>query len=106
MDARLEINELPIGKWTRDYKNMLEEMAQKNEITDIKEFHKDNVVRFVLKVPNLDSLSNDEIEKRFKLTTNLTCGNMVLFDKDYTIKKYADEIEILEEFYGYRYEMY
>lgn len=27
MDGKLIINELPIGKWTRDYKNMLEEMA-------------------------------------------------------------------------------
>lgn len=36
---KLSISELPIGKWTRDYKTMLEEMAQKDEILDIKEFH-------------------------------------------------------------------
>jgi DNA topoisomerase-2 len=28
-DTELEITELPIGKWTRDYKAMLEEMAVK-----------------------------------------------------------------------------
>lgn len=31
---------------------------------------------------------------------------MVLFDRNYAIKKYYDEIEILEEFYSYRYDMY
>lgn len=35
----LEITELPIGKWTRDYKNFLEELAIKEEIEDIREYH-------------------------------------------------------------------
>lgn len=38
-DTELEITELPISKWTRDYKNFLEELAQKDEVTDIKEYH-------------------------------------------------------------------
>lgn len=40
-DCELEITELPIGKWTRDYKAQLEEMATKNEnfITNISEYH-------------------------------------------------------------------
>ena len=32
---KLEIFELPLRKWTRDYKNFLEELAQKDEIEDI-----------------------------------------------------------------------
>lgn len=28
-ETEIEITELPIGKWTRDYKSMLEEMAIK-----------------------------------------------------------------------------
>lgn len=35
----LKITELPIGKWTRDYKNYLEELAQKDEIEEIREYH-------------------------------------------------------------------
>ena len=50
---KLVISELPIKKWTRDFKNFLEELAQKDEIDDIKEFHTDNTVKFVLTVPNL-----------------------------------------------------
>jgi DNA topoisomerase II len=44
--------------------------------------------------------------KDFRLTTSMSCSNFVLFDRDYKIRKYANEIEILEEFFYYRYEMY
>ncbi len=47
-DDELEITELPIGKWTRDYKNFLEELAQKEEIDDFREHHEENRVHFVL----------------------------------------------------------
>lgn len=51
-------------------------------------------------------MTDDEIEKKFKLTSAISCNNLVLFDRNYKIKKYADEIEILEEFYDYRYKLY
>jgi DNA gyrase/topoisomerase IV subunit A len=51
-------------------------------------------------------LSQDEIEKKYKLTANISCGNFVLFDKDYHIKKYNNEVEILEEFYQHRLLVY
>ena len=38
-DDELQITELPINKWTRDYKNFLEELATKDEIDEIKEYH-------------------------------------------------------------------
>ena len=38
-DDQLEITELPIGKWTRDYKNFLEELVVKEVIEDIREYH-------------------------------------------------------------------
>lgn len=49
----LRITELPIGKWTRDYKNFLEELAQGDEIEEIREYHEENRVAFALSVPNL-----------------------------------------------------
>lgn len=52
-EDELEIKELPIGKWTRDYKNFLEDLAQKDIIDEIKEYHQENRVHFILKVPNL-----------------------------------------------------
>ena len=57
-------------------------------------------------MPDLRKLSDEDIRKEFKLTTSMSCSNFVLFDRDYKIRKYANEIEILEEFFHYRYEMY
>ncbi len=81
-------------------------MAQNGKIEDIKEFHKDNTVHFELSIPDIKKYSDQDIEKEFKLSANLSCSNFVLFDKDYKIRKYQNECEILEEFYFYRYEMY
>lgn len=37
---------------------------------------------------------------------NISCSNFVLFDKDYKIKRYNSEVDILEEFFTFRYDMY
>lgn len=67
-DDELEITELPIGKWTRDYKNFLEELAMKDEIDEIREYHQENRVHFILKVPKLIEIERKEgIVKKFKL---------------------------------------
>lgn len=80
----LEITELPFKKWTRDYKTFLEDLIQADEpdVTDIKEFHKDDSVRFEIIVPKLRELASQEgaIEKKFKLTSTISLNNMVLFD--------------------------
>jgi DNA topoisomerase-2 len=98
-EEKLIISELPIQVWTRNYKNFLEELAQNDKIADIKELHKDNTVHFVLTITDLKKLSDEEIMKDFRLTTSMSCSNFVLFDRDYKIRRYANEIEILEEFF-------
>ena len=42
----LSITELPVGKWTRDYKTFLEEMIANEEVEDIREHHQENRVDF------------------------------------------------------------
>jgi DNA topoisomerase-2 len=75
-DDTLEITELPIGKWTRDYKNFLEELIQKEEIEDIREYHQENRVHFVLTVPKLLQIERSPgIVKFFKLQTSLSASN-------------------------------
>ena len=44
--------------------------------------------------------------KKFKLTTSLSANNMVLFDANMRIKRYADECQIMEEYYPIRYKLY
>lgn len=53
----LIITELPVMTWTRNYKTFLEDLAQKDIVTDIKEFHKDNSIRFEVTVPGLSHKS-------------------------------------------------
>ena len=91
---RLEITELPIKKWTRCFKSYLEELAQKDEIDEIREYHQDNAVKFVLTVPNLKQILQQDggIEKKFRLVSTISANNMVLFDAESRIKKYRDEV--------------
>ncbi|CDW84992.1 dna topoisomerase 2 [Stylonychia lemnae] len=106
----LRITELPLRVWTREFKNHLEEMAQKqDEIKDIQENHKDNKISFEITTTSnlvLINLKHEDIEKRFKLKQNLSCNNMVLFNSQGKLQRYQNECEILDEFYNLRYELY
>lgn len=98
---QLEITELPVGKWTRDYKTFLEELAQKDEIDDITEYHTDNRVHFLITSSKLPT-TTEELIKKFKLSSSLATTNFVLFSHEGKIKRYADENEILLEFFQIR----
>ena len=116
----VEISELPVHEFTRDYKTFLEknhidnkEYAGKKEffIEDIKEYHIDNRISFVLKLASdsfdqIKSLSNEDLIKMFKLTSNIPTTNMVLFDSKNKIKKYNTVEEIINEFYDVRLDFY
>lgn len=106
-DDELEITELPIGKWTRDYKNYLEELAQNDVIDEIREYHQENRVHFILKVPKLLEIEKKEgIVKKFKLQTTLAGTNYVLFDQDGKIGKYSDEEAIMTQWFSLRSQLY
>lgn len=54
-ETTIEITELPVNKWIRDYKNFLEEKLEGSkereaELEDIKEYHSGNRVHFVIKM--------------------------------------------------------
>lgn len=109
----VEITELPIRKWTQDFKEMLEEMTQSTEktqatIKDYEEHHTDTTVHFKITLSDKDMKAalDEGLEKRFKLTTSLGTGNMVCFDLNGKIKKYASAEEILSDFYHKRLEYY
>lgn len=109
-DHKIEVVELPVRKWTRDYKSFLEEAIMKGDwLEDMAEFHQDNTVHFVLTLKkSVSELEKEDggLTKKLKLVSSLSSNNYVLFDKNSKIKKYADEKQILEEFYGLRLEMY
>ncbi|KAJ7031541.1 DNA topoisomerase II [Mycena alexandri] len=109
----VEITELPIHKWTTNYKIELEAMiaGKDNEPGTIKEYreHHDNEnVHFVI---SMDAKQLEKAEAKgllefFKLTSKITTSNMICFDFDGKIKKYGSPEEIIEDFYPVRLAYY
>merc|ERR1719335_1482997 len=83
-----EITELPIRKWTQDYKEFLQGMLpgaegkSKLTVDDIREYHTEKTVHFALKVKDEEMKKAKEqgIENSFKLCGTINETNMVLFD--------------------------
>lgn len=111
----LEITELPIGKWTDDYKKFLDSLLSNNTIIDYTNNSTDYSVHFIIKVEKslLNSLqwsdhdNIDDVEKMFKLTNTkgLSTSNMHLYDK-LRIKKFNDIYDIFDIFIKERLILY
>ncbi|KAI0668658.1 type II DNA topoisomerase [Trametes maxima] len=132
-ETTVEITELPIHKWTQNFKAELEAMCgEKGDgpikasdffhtskglssplnlpvgPQDYKEYHNNMNVHFVI------TMNEDQMEKAekqgfhefFKLTTKLSTANMVCFDFDGKIKRYNSPEEIIEDFYPKRLAYY
>ena len=114
-DTTLLITELPIGKWTQDYKGFLEGMMtgsdkSPSEISDFKENHTDTTVSFTV---NASKEKIDEFEKskdglygKFKLSTTISTKNMTAFDINGKLHKYATSVDILRVFFQHRLNFY
>eukprot|EP00927_Polykrikos_kofoidii_P034300 TRINITY_DN29120_c0_g1_i1.p1 TRINITY_DN29120_c0_g1~~TRINITY_DN29120_c0_g1_i1.p1 ORF type:complete len:1271 (-),score=344.83 TRINITY_DN29120_c0_g1_i1:123-3935(-) len=109
----LEITELPVRRWTQDYKEFLQGMLSTEgpgtgQIEDMKEYHTEGTVHFVITVTEeqMRKLESTGLEKAFKLRSSMAMSNLVFFDKSGKIKKYANEKEIIEDFAVLRLEYY
>ncbi|PSS09980.1 DNA topoisomerase [Actinidia chinensis var. chinensis] len=113
-ETTLRITELPIRRWTLDYKEFLESIMTGNDkikdpfIKDYREHNDDTTVHFevILSEENLILAKQEGLLKKFKLTTTISTSNMHLFDQNCVIKKYDTPEEILEEFFHARLEFY
>ena len=102
----IEINELPIGKWTQTYKEFLETLVESNDIIDYKNNCDDTSVNFkvILQKSIIDNLSHEDIVKKLKLTSSISTTNMHVFDSDCKIRKIQCPEEIIFRFYQVRKE--
>jgi DNA topoisomerase-2 len=107
----LKITELPIGRWTQDYKAFLEGMMtgtdkSPGEISDFKENHTETSVSFTVYASKeaIDAFDEEKegLHGKFKLSTTISTKNMTAFDKSGKIKTYKTSLEILLEFYRQR----
>ena len=118
----IEITELPIGRWTEDYKEILNKLVidrkdpkNKGIILDYENQSTDHTVYFKvhLKSGYLSSAQwsdkeIDKIEKDFKLTTTkyTSLTNIHLYNRDNTITKYEGVEDIMKDYVSLRLELY
>ncbi|KAI0358820.1 type II DNA topoisomerase [Trametes cingulata] len=110
-DTTVEITELPIHKWTQNFKADLEAMCgEKGDgpVKDYKEYHNNMNVHFVITMTEkgMEQAEKQGFHEFFKLTTKINTGNMVCFDFEGKIKKYNSAEEIIEDFYPKRLAYY
>jgi DNA topoisomerase-2 len=101
-DATVEITELPIGTWTEDYKDFLENMITNNlnNLKYIENHYTAKNVKFILHFnTNIRQNIESNFDVLFKLQSskNLSINNIHLFNKDGVIQKYETAVEIIKE---------
>lgn len=118
--TKIEVTELPVGVWTEDFKNHLEDYIDKNPkiLKDYESHYTESKVHFVLIFHNSDIVDGmflrdgdkklTKFETDFKMTNTrpLNTNNMHLYNPKGQIKKYSEPNEILLDFYFARLDMY
>jgi len=101
------ISELPIGKWTNDYKNHLLKMQSRGEVDSFIENHTTNTVSFIvtMKAAQLNRIRKN-LEKAFKLDSQMLLTNMNAFDSDMCIQKFDSPDDIVNAYFPIRMGLY
>ncbi|KAI3510850.1 hypothetical protein L1887_17987 [Cichorium endivia] len=109
----LTITELPVRRWTQEYKEFLEAAALSGKdkepfIEEYNAHNDDTTVNFeiIMTAEQMNKAKQEGLLKKFKLTTNLNTSNMHLFDANGVIKKYDTPEQILEDFFHLRLDYY
>ena len=122
-DATVHISELPIRKWTQDYKDsVLEPMLNGDKdkdgktvgkafVDDVREHHTDTTVSFSVRFAGgaavmQDLESKGALHKTLKLSSSISTTNMTLFDERGRIVRHETPEAILSTFYQIRLEFY
>ena len=117
----ITITELPVGTWTENYKQFIEDSLMNKSASDkdqkkqfIQNYYNystESTVKFILelvpsKYDKMVSNGVTDILKKLKLSSNLSETNMYLFNKDGQITKFKSTNEILDYYYNIRLEYY
>ena len=122
---KIRVTELPVGFWTQDFKELLEELIEPTvdkagkkiapAIRDYDDMSKDTTVDFTVTFPK-DGLNELEaivaengvngVEKLLKLCSTSSTTNMHLFDYQDKLKKYTTVAEIIDDYYITRLDLY
>jgi DNA topoisomerase-2 len=97
------ITELPIGKWTLDFKDDCEKALEDKKLKDMRDLSSDTNVHFILTETTEGIKCN---HKTLDLQKYLSVSNMVMYDTKGQIIKYKDTSEIIHAFCQVRLECY
>lgn len=121
---KIRVTELPVGVWTEDFKELLEDLQSdkdkegKKIAAKVKTYDdksKDTTVDFTITfakglLETLETTSADNgcngLEKLLKLTTTNSTTNMNLFNVEDKLRKYANVTDIIDEYYVVRLDYY
>ncbi|GMH52944.1 hypothetical protein TrRE_jg6314 [Triparma retinervis] len=103
----VEITELPVGRWTGDYKEFLVKMKERGDIKGFTESHTTDEICFDVSMPRQVLARHERaLHKLFKLESNVNVTNMNAFGVDGVVRKYERIEDMIEEWYGVREEVY
>ena len=122
---KIRVTELPVGYWTEDFKELLENLIEpsvdkdgkkvSSSVKDYDDMSKDTNVEFTITFPKgkleeLEKLKGDYgcngLEKLLKLYTTNSTTNMHLFDANDTLHKYDSVSNIIDDYYKVRLSLY
>jgi len=121
---KIRVTELPIGYWTEDFKELLNELQNDKDkdgkkivpiVKDVFENYTDTTVEFVItfskgKLHELESCKGEHgcngLEKMLKLYSTSSTTNMNLFNSEDKLKKYDNVEEIIDDYFDIRLEYY
>ena len=111
-DTELEITELPIRMWTQDFKERIVAIIKGEKvpsfIKDYDDYNTHRDVHFVLRMEekHMKAALEEGLEEKFKLSKTVATSNLVAFDPEGRITKYATVEDIMKEFYWIRIKFY
>ena len=121
---KIKVTELPVGYWTEDFKELLNELQNDKDkdgkkvtsiIKDVFENYTDTTIEFVItfskgKLQELETgkgeYGSNGVEKLLKLYSTSSTTNMNLFNSEDKLKKYESVEEIIDDYYEIRFEYY
>lgn len=97
------IDELPVGVWTDDYRQMLEKMIEEKKIKDFNNGSSPKHVKFTITpIEGGVEMTLDGM----KLSSVIRTSNMCTFTTNEQLKRYGSVEELLDEFCRVRYDFY
>ena len=118
-DKKVRVTELPIGSWTDDFKQHIENLMEADKNKKNKSFVKDYNDMSTDTTVDIEITFNDPIdetiegsnlynnfEKMMKLCVSLSTNNMHLFNNEERLMKFNSETDIIESYYPIRLKYY